>query len=161
MPVQGVDLAEAVHGPGKAARPGTVAGEALMGSLLQEFAGFEIEHTFVGGGAVVADDRVAGGLAMGFGNAPEVLITGLVGRVEDQGDVHHDVDEQGVAADEGARGSPPVPRNALRGCVLPPGSCPSKACSPVNSYHGRNVFRKMKTRSWTLRSAFRCSRRRL
>jgi hypothetical protein len=37
---------------------------------------------------------------MGRGQLVKTAITGLAGGVEDQGDVHHDVDEQALRPDE-------------------------------------------------------------
>ena len=46
---------------------------------------------------------VAGRAAMGLGDAPQLGVAGLVGRVEDDRHVHHDVDEQRFRADERAQ----------------------------------------------------------
>ena len=60
-------------------------------------AGLKVEDAFVGGGAVGADDLVAGGAAVGGGDAQQLGVARLVGGVEDDRHVHHDVDEQRIS----------------------------------------------------------------
>ena len=45
----------------------SIATQALVRGLLKELAGGGVENSFVGGGAIVADDRLCGGAAMSVG----------------------------------------------------------------------------------------------
>src|SRR5262249_38725465 len=90
---EAVGRAEAVEGPGLAAGPGGVAAPTLVGRLAKEFAGPEVEDALVGGAAVAADEIAAGGQAVVGGASEQIGVAGFVGSVEDDTDVHHDVDE--------------------------------------------------------------------
>jgi hypothetical protein len=71
-----------------------------VGGLAEELAGFRVEDAFVGGRAVGPHEGRFGRPAMDRGQLVKTAITGLAGGVEDQGDVHHDVDEQALRPDE-------------------------------------------------------------
>ena len=71
-----------------------------MRRLAQEFARAQIEQAFVAGGAVAAHDGTAGGHAVGVGFAQEVGVARLLGDVEDDAYIHHDVDKERILGDE-------------------------------------------------------------
>ena len=74
-----------------------------MGGLAQEFAGFQVEDAFVRGAAVAPDQIAAGGQAVAVGGLPQLLVIGLLRRVEDDRHVHHNVDEEALVGDKGAQ----------------------------------------------------------
>ncbi len=98
-----IGRAEAVERPGQPARPGGVVTPALVGGLAQELARLQVEDALVGGAAVAAHQIAARGQAVLVGDAPQILVAGLEGGVEDDAHVHHDVDEEALVGDEGAQ----------------------------------------------------------
>ena len=71
-----------------------------MGGLVKELTGFRVKDALVSRRAVGAHQGRFRGPAMGRGQLVQAAIAGLAGGVEDQGDVHHDVDEQALRPDE-------------------------------------------------------------
>src|SRR5262249_24449334 len=63
-------------------------------------AGLEVEQALVRGAAVGADEVKLRRPAMFECDVPQRRVAGSVGRVDDNADVHHYVDEQRLGADE-------------------------------------------------------------
>ncbi len=100
---QGGDFAVTIQRPAQAAGPGAFRADALMRTGAEKGSGLQIEQAFLGGGAVGADDLVAGGAAMGRGDAEELRIAGFLGCIKNDRHVHHDVDEQRIGRNERAK----------------------------------------------------------
>ena len=66
--------------------------------------------------AIGADERPLGRAAVGDGQLVKVAVAGLAGGVEDERDVHHDVDEQALRGDERAKVSSPLVESHAPGC---------------------------------------------
>src|SRR5919199_2253237 len=98
--------AEAVEGPGLPARPRGIAAPALVRGLAQERARVEVEDALVGRAAIAAHQEAARGQAVLHRGAPQAGVGCLLGGVEDDADVHHDVDEGALRRDEGAQIAP-------------------------------------------------------
>src|SRR5204863_4170845 len=96
---QAVHRREAVQGPGQPAGPGAGRVPALVRALAQEVTRL-VEQALVGGAAVGPDDVFDRGEAVVEGYLTQGVVAGGVGGVEDQSDVHHDVDEQRLRPDE-------------------------------------------------------------
>ena len=94
---------EPIQGPGLSARPGRVGAPALMGAVPQELARLEVEDRLVSRAAVASHEVTSGRQAVLGGDPQEVLVAGRPSGFEDDPDVHHDVDEAGVGADERAQ----------------------------------------------------------
>src|ERR1017187_3401296 len=84
--------AEPVERPGEAAGPSGIGSKPLMSGLTQEHAGVKVKDSFVRGRAVWADQELLSGVAVAEGHALEITVERLAGGIEDQRDVHHDVD---------------------------------------------------------------------
>src|SRR5207244_5918965 len=95
--------AEAVKGPGLPAGPRGIAAPTLMRGLAQELARVEVEDALVGRAAVAAHQEAARGQAVRLGDAPQRGIRVLLRGVEDDADVHHDVDESALRRHERAQ----------------------------------------------------------
>ena len=87
---------EPIDGPGLSARPTRIVAPSLVGCLLQKLAGFDIKEAFVLSASIASHQKTAGGEAMVDGNLEEGCVFGLLSRVKDNPDVHHDVDEDTV-----------------------------------------------------------------
>ncbi len=64
-----------------------LAALALLGGLAEKLAGFEIEETFVSGGAIAANEAPAGGEGVADGDIAEFAVVGFAGGVEDDAHV--------------------------------------------------------------------------
>ena len=105
---QRVDLAVAVQRPGQAAGPAAVGAQPWCVLCRRNLPVCEVEDALRGPSSRRAGrcvSRVVRQWATAI--APQFLVAGLVGRVEDDRHVHHDVDEQRIAADERAAGTGP------------------------------------------------------
>jgi hypothetical protein len=80
-----------------------VIGVSLLGRLLAERARGQVEDRLVGGAAVAADEVPPRRQAVLDRDARELGVPGALGGVEDDADVHHDVDEQAVGGQEAAQ----------------------------------------------------------
>src|SRR5262245_8776678 len=102
MPVQPepVGGGEAVDGPGETARPGAFRLPALVRAFAFEGAAGKAEDPLVGGAAVRANQIARGLLAVLQRDLSHLLVPGFIRGPEDDADVHHDVDEQRLRADE-------------------------------------------------------------
>src|ERR1700722_17378909 len=98
-----VGKTETVQGPAQSARPAGVATIALLRTLPQKFAGFEIEDTFLRGGAVPANQRPSGSQAMTQRDVTQPAVARFTPGIKDDINIHHDVDEHRICADEGAQ----------------------------------------------------------
>ena len=74
-----------------------------MGAVAQELARVEVEDRLVSGAAVASHEVTSGRQAVLGGDPQEVLVARRPGGFEDDPDVHHDVDEARVCADERAQ----------------------------------------------------------
>src|SRR5207302_3924417 len=91
---------EPVERPGLAASPGAVATPALLRGLAQELAGVQVEDALVRDAAVTPNQEAAGGQAVLVSDAGQVRIPSPRRGMEDDADVHHDVDEEAVEGQE-------------------------------------------------------------
>src|SRR5262249_49469683 len=91
---------EAVDGPGQAARPDAIRTPALVRARSQKAPAFEVEDPLVRRAAVGPYQVALGRPAMLQGKRPQRIVPRGVGGPEDDADVHHDVDEQRLRADE-------------------------------------------------------------
>ncbi len=98
-----VRKAEAVQRPAQAARPAGIAAVTLLRALAQKFAGLEIENSFLRRGAVAAHQVAARGEAMAQRNVAQPAIARFTRGIKNDADVHHDVDEERILADERAQ----------------------------------------------------------
>src|ERR1700736_2313430 len=79
-----------------------------MGGLSQKFAGFKIENSLVRGAAIPANQVSASRQAMLDAYVEQLLILSLFCRVEDDRDVHHDIDEQAFGSNKGSEIFSPI-----------------------------------------------------
>ena len=63
----------------------------------------QVEDAFMGGAAVAAHQVFAGSQAVLEGDLGQLFVPALLGGVEDDADVHHDIDEEAVLSQEGAQ----------------------------------------------------------
>src|SRR4030088_227536 len=74
----------------------------MLRGLLEESAGFKIEQALVSSGSIAAHQVSACREAMAQGDVAETAIPGLARGMEDNADIHHDVDKQRILGDERA-----------------------------------------------------------
>ena len=74
-----------------------------MRRLPHEFTRLQIENPLMSRAAVRANELVSCRAAVGGCDAEEVFVAGFLGCIEDDGDIHHDVDEQRLRRDERAQ----------------------------------------------------------
>ena len=86
--------------PSQAARPAGIAPISLLRGLPQKFAGLQIEDPFVRGGSVPAHQEAARGEAVAQRDIPQPPVARFARGVEDDADVHHDVDEDRILGHE-------------------------------------------------------------
>ena len=98
-----IGKAETVQRPARAARPARIAAVTLLRALAQELAGLQIENPFLRRGAVAAHQKAARGQAVAQRDVAQPAIARLARGIEDDPDVHHDVDEERILADERAQ----------------------------------------------------------
>ena len=68
--------------------------------MAQKLAGIEIKDSLVGSAAIAADQVSAGINAVAIDDVQKVVIAGLLSSVENDSNIHHDVDECAVLGKE-------------------------------------------------------------
>src|SRR5207244_2268542 len=91
---EAVGRAEAVERPRQPARPGGIAAVALVRRLPQKLARLQVEDPLVSGAAVAAKKGAARGQAVLRGDLAQCGVVRLLRGVENDADVHHNVDEE-------------------------------------------------------------------
>src|ERR1700746_3947495 len=85
---------ETIERPCLSSGPARIVSPTLVRRLPQKFACIQVKNSFMGGTAVAAHQITSGGQTMLNRHPPQCIILRCFGRIEDQSDVHHDVDEQ-------------------------------------------------------------------